>query len=60
MAAIIYSQIVILLLLWQHCSTQNITFVLQEDRPNGTLIGNILNESKLSKNYTPEQRLYFV
>lgn len=55
MAAIIYSQIVILLLLWQHCSTQIITFVLQEDRPNGTLIGNILNESKLSKNYTPEQ-----
>ena len=55
MAAIIYSQIVILLLLWKRCSTQNITFVLQEDQPNGTLIGNILKESKLSEKYTPDQ-----
>lgn len=55
MAAIIYSQIVILLLLWKRCSTQNITFVLEEDQPNGTLIGNILKESKLSEKYTPDQ-----
>lgn len=55
MAAIIYSQIVILLLLWKRCSTQNITFVLQEDQPNGTLIGNILKESKLSEKYTPDE-----
>lgn len=55
MAAIIYSQIVILLLLWKCCSTQNITFVLQEDQPNGTLIGNILKESKLSEKYTPDE-----
>ncbi|VDI47788.1 protocadherin delta 2 [Mytilus galloprovincialis] len=37
------------------CSSQNITFILQEDRPNSTLIGNILTESKLREKYSAEE-----
>lgn len=53
MAAIIVFKVSLLLLTVTVCSTQNVTFILQEDLPNSTFIGNIVKDSKLSNKYSP-------
>ncbi|XP_071126793.1 protocadherin-9-like [Mytilus edulis] len=55
MATIMVLSIIVLISVLTLCSSQNITFILQEDRPNSTLIGNILTESKLREKYSAEE-----
>lgn len=55
MATIMLLSVILLISVLPLCSSQNITFILQEDRPNSTLIGNILTESKLREKYSTEK-----
>lgn len=55
MATIITIYICFLLSVVTTIHSQNITFILQEDRPNSTLIGNIFTESKLAEKFDQDK-----